>query len=373
MDVRTISDHFPGIGRYVFNLAHACARLPEIDELVLLHNHGTANSRYDFSLLASESKVRMVASHARPFTCREQLELPLKLKHIAAEVIHFPFMIMPYAAPRPFVVTFHDVIPIQVPRYLSLWHRMVYRTSITLALRSAAAVICVSDATRSDLHSVFDIKAADISVIHEGVSADFCPASNNKIVNVRAKYELREPYLLYVGSNKPHKNLPLLVDAYARLKDPPLLVLAGAEDPRYPQTRRRVEMLQRKDRVRFVGTVEEADLPALYSGALAFIFPSTHEGFGLPPLEAMACGTPVACADIPSLREVAGDAALFFNPMRQIEVHGALERLRTDEELRMDLRCRGFRRAAEFSWNAAARQTLEVYRKVCKNSAAMRL
>jgi alpha-1,3-rhamnosyl/mannosyltransferase len=180
---------------------------------------------------------------------------------------------------------------------------------------------------------------------------------------VRRKYDLPERYLLYVGSNKPHKNLPALVDAYARLGDTPPLLLAGTQDPRYPQVGRRVEQLGLENRVRILGAIPEEDLPALYGNALALVFPSLYEGFGLPPLEAMACGAPVACSDIPSLREAAGQAALWFDPSSPDSIASALEKILDDQELRAALRASGLRRAAELTWDLAAQKTLDVFRE----------
>jgi alpha-1,3-rhamnosyl/mannosyltransferase len=178
---------------------------------------------------------------------------------------------------------------------------------------------------------------------------------------------LSEPYLLYVGSNKPHKNLPALVDAYARLPKAPLLVLAGGEDPRYREARGRVNSFGLAGRVRFLGAIPESDLPALYSGAQAFIFPSDYEGVGFPPLEAMACGVPVACSDIPALRETVGDGALLFNSKDPAAIAAAIQRILTDPDLRTDLRGRGLRRAGELPWHRAAQQTLEIYHRAANH------
>ena len=139
--------------------------------------------------------------------------------------------------------------------------------------------------------------------------------------------------------------------------------MAGIEDPRYRHARRRIEDLHLKNRVRITGPIAEDDLPAIYSGSSAFVFPSTYEGFGLPPLEAMACGVPVACSNIPSLCEAAGDAALFFNTKDPASVAAALERILRDEKLRAYLQDRGFHRSAELSWNLAAQKTRFLYRR----------
>jgi alpha-1,3-rhamnosyl/mannosyltransferase len=363
IDVRTISDHFPGIGRYTCYLACAVAQQDDRDELVLVHNPELVNTRYDTSPLASASNVRMVYTAATPFTLREQLQLPVLLRRLAPGFTHFPHWSMPCAAPRPFALTVHDIIPLRLPQYFTVWQRLWYRLLLRLALQTAEWVICVSEATRSNLQSLFPKVRARLCVIHEGVARSFRPCTPEESKYVRVKYALPDQYVLYVGSNKPHKNIPALINSYARLRRAPLLVLAGAKDPRYPEPRHRVELLGLRDRVRFLGTIPEADLPFLYGNARAFVFPSTYEGFGLPPIEAMACGVPVACSDIPSLREVTGGAALLFNASSPPEIAAALERVLEDKDLREDLRARGLKRAAELTWDIAARKTLDIYHR----------
>jgi alpha-1,3-rhamnosyl/mannosyltransferase len=232
-----------------------------------------------------------------------------------------------------------------------------------LALRAAGFIICLSHSTLSDLTSTFHVDPSRISVVPASADESYRPCVGDALGAMRRAYGLPESYFLYVGSNKPHKNLPALIDAYARLRKAPQLVLAGKEDPRYTEARRRVDALRLTDRVRFLGAVPEKDLPALYSGALAFVFPSRYEGFGFPPLEAMACDVPVVCSDIPSLRETVEDAALLFDPKDPAAIASAMERILADDRLREELRSRGLRRAAELSWHQAARHTLEIYHR----------
>jgi glycosyltransferase involved in cell wall biosynthesis len=366
LDIRTIDDHFPGIGRYAFQLTRALAREKDRGELVLLSNAGPANTRFDLTALASEPDVRIIPTPVRSFTAMEQLRLPLALRKLSPTATHFPYMVMPYAAPRPVVLTIHDIIPLRLPHFFTLRQRLLYRASLSLALRTATVVISVSEATLSDLTSVFHLDASRLVVIREGVGEQFRPYHREEMDHLRKIHSLPEQYILYVGSNKPHKNLPMLIRAWARLHANLPLVVAGSADPRFDEERREVERLGLADRARFLGAVTEEDLPALYSGARAFVFPSLCEGFGLPPLEAMACGAPVACSDIPSLREAAGNAALFFDPRDCESLAYALERITRDESLREDLRARGLRRAAELTWHIAATKTLEVYRSIAR-------
>jgi alpha-1,3-rhamnosyl/mannosyltransferase len=195
--------------------------------------------------------------------------------------------------------------------------------------------------------------------------ARFVPPSRSAVDAVRQKYQLPAEYVLYLGSNKPHKNLTMLVRGLAQAqvaKSKSALVIAGPWDARYPEARAIAE--ESSARIYFVGAVEDADLPALYAGATLFVFPSLYEGFGLPPLEAMACGTPVVCSNTSSLPEVVGEAALTVNPRDATEIANAITHVLDDAGLRDRLRERGLARAAQFSWEHTARETLQVYRDV---------
>ena len=230
IDARTINDHFPGIGRYTYNLARALAHHRDCDSLLLVSNPTPANTRFDVAALASEPGIRIMYTAARPFTAREQVRLPIELRNLSPQVTHFPYFIMPYASPRPVVLTIHDIIPIRLPHYFTLRQRILLRISLLLALRSAAFVICVSESTRSDLQSAFRVDDSRLFVVHEGVAESFHPCARDEVQRVRAAHGLPGQYLLYVGSNKPHKNLPALIDAYSRLGAAPPLIMAGAED-----------------------------------------------------------------------------------------------------------------------------------------------
>ena len=363
IDVRTMCDHFPGIGRHTFDLARTLALQIDQDELILLTNPDLPNTRFDLSSIKSSSRVRTEATRSRPFTLWEQVRLPAELKVLRPDVIHFPYPMIPFGAQRPIIISVHDLIPIRLPQYFSFRHRVLYRISLRLGLRAADAVICPSRATFSDLQSVFHLDASRLFMVPAGIGETFHPRTAGELKSAKAIYRLPDQYILYVGSNKPHKNLTALVDAYARLQGAPLLVIAGQEDARYLDIRHRVDSLGLGEKIRFAGAIPEKDLPVIYSGSMAFIFPSLYEGFGFPPLEAMACGAPVACSDIACLRETAGDAALFFDPHSPESITNAITRILRDLELRATLRKRGQRRAAELSWDHAARQTLEIYRR----------
>ena len=363
IDARTASDHFPGIGRYVVNLCRAlCQVVPDVD-LAVLYDPGATASR-----LALPDVPRL-ACLASPFALRQQWLIPRQLRCAGARLYHSPYYLMPYWPGVPTVLTCHDVIPLVYPGYFSAQQRLAFRLAYSLALRAAQHVIAVSQATRADLARFFGLPSQRITVIPEAADPLYTPQPDAKIVAVRQRYGLPPGYVLYLGSNKPHKNLVRLVQAWALVKQRNAardmqLVLAGPWDTRYPESRQLAEQLGLQTDIRFLGPVPEADLPALYSGATLLVFPSLYEGFGLPVLEAMACGTPVACANTSSLPEVAGDAAPRFSPTDTAAMADLLARLLTDPDWRATLRAAGLRQAASFSWQETARQTLAVYAAV---------
>ena len=258
-----------------------------------------------------------------------------------------------------------------------------------LALRAARHVIAISEFTRRDFMAEFGLQPEQITAIPLAADPVFQPQPPEAIAAVRARYDLPERFVLYLGSNKPHKNLTRLVEAWqmadggwqiANCK----LVIAGAWDERYPEARELANSSGAKaspgndqfpvsgfQLPAWLGPMSEADLPALYSAATAFVFPSLYEGFGLPVLEAMACGTPVICSNTSSLPEVAGDpsagsgpsAALLIDPLDTASLADAIRRVLTDEDLRTELRRRGLARAAHFTWQQTAAATLAIYRQ----------
>jgi alpha-1,3-rhamnosyl/mannosyltransferase len=369
LDARYIYDHFPGIGRYTLSLARALAALDRRHTLVLLHNPDLPNTRYDLAPLLSGPNVELVATAARPFSLAEQVQVPRLVRRLRLDVLHFPYYIKPYwRLPCPTVLTVYDLIGRRYPGVLSWQGRRLFALAMRLAVRSSQRIVTISSASRDDIAYYYGIPRDQITVTPLATDERFSPQSPEEIWRVRRRYGLPTRYVLYLGSNKPHKNLERLVRAWERFVQDrgdqyalPHLVIAGHYDPRYPEARRLVETRGLRKTVHFVPDVVEADVPGLYSGADVFVFPSYYEGFGLPPLEAMACGVPVLCAHASSLPEVVGDAALTFDPHNPIELAAELRRLLDTPALRQYFRVRGIERARAFSWHQTARATLDVY------------
>lgn len=363
-DLRTATPHFPGIGRYAASLADALApQLAAGEALVLLE---PPQGTWPF-VAASGRNVQRVALPASPFGLAQQWQVRSQLRRLRNKptIYHSLYYLMPYRPGLPTVLTFYDLIPLRFPAYVSERARLLFRVTMRLALHTAQHVVAISEASRRDLLAVFRVAPARVTTTPLAPDPRFRPQSTATVNDLRARYTLPGDFLLYVGINKPHKNLVELVKAYAALPASSApLVIAGAWDARYPEAKITAQALGLGDRVRFLGPVGEADLPALYAAATAFVFPSRYEGFGLPVLEAMACGTPVACSNVSSLPEIAGDAALLFDPNDSAAITAALSRLLDGANLRADLRERGMTQAARFTWEQTAAATLAVYRKL---------
>jgi alpha-1,3-rhamnosyl/mannosyltransferase len=391
IDARYISDHFPGIGRYVYNLLVALAELDQPHTFVALYNPDLPNTRFDIAALSRYPHMRLVATRLRPFSLTEQTTLPPLLKTMQSQLYHTPYYVRPYfRLPCPAVVTLYDAIPRLFPKEVAPRARWLFNVLIRQAIRSSRHILAISASARDDLASAYQIPLDRIAVTPLAADPCFQPQPHHAIAAVRAKYALPDRYVLSLASNKPHKNLVSLVEAFGQVlktTEPNLqpfegvytersrsaqgrsaidglqLVLAGHWDPRYPEAQSAVERLGLSHQVRFLPNFAEADLPALYSGAEVFAFASRYEGFGLPPLEAMACGAPVLCCNTSSLPEVVGDAAVRVAPTPEALATG-LTQLLGDAVLRARLRAAGPQRAAQFSWRKTAEATLSVYEHV---------
>jgi alpha-1,3-rhamnosyl/mannosyltransferase len=367
IDGRVIQDHFPGIARYTFNLIRALAAASPADEFLVLWTRDAQNTRYDLRELERCPGLELVEAAAPLFSLREQWLIPRQLLPLKASLIHVPYYIRPYVLPAPTVLTAYDLIPLRYPRYYSARERCAFRMAMGLSLATARLVCTVSHSTAADLQRYWRVPQDRLRVVPAAVDAAFSTRSPSAVAAVRLAYRLPERYVLYFGSNKPHKNLVRLVESWKRVapRHPDVaLVVAGHWEERYPQARARVAELGLEDRVIFLGPAPDAHLPALYSGAELFAFPSLYEGFGLPVLEAMACGAPVICLNTSSLPEVAGDAAILVDPSDADGLSEAILRALADGELRQELRRRGFAQAARFSWGEASRAMLAVYAEV---------
>ena len=346
-DARTCTSHFPGIGRYVRSLL--CAMVPRLegDRLTVLVGEG---SLLPESLLEVDGvEAHSVAGSA--FSVSVPRSIPRVLLEVGADVYHSPYLLAPLDAGVPSVVTLHDLIPLTHARWSSLRSRLIYRFWGLRVLRRADRVIAVSRYTAEQAIRRGRVASDRISVISHGVDACFVPAEPMG----------GEPYLLYVGSDRPHKGLDTLLQAMAREPGLPELRIVGKQSQNAAR-RAQVAKLGIGARVQWLGEVTEEALPGVYAAATALVMPSRVEGFGLPVLEAMACGCAVVTSDIEPLRELGGDATESFAVGDANALGAVLARVCGDASLRSGMCSRGLARAAEHRWELAAEQTLTVYR-----------
>ena len=284
----------------------------------------------------------------------------------AAGIYHATEHLLPWTA-RPSVMTVHDLIFERYPQHHTLANRSFLRVAMPLFVRRAGAIIAVSRHTKQDLLELYGTPAHKVFVVEEGIEGRFRPALEEEVRQVQERHGIRRPYLLMVGTLEPRKNHKLAFEALARLKTegfPHCLVVAGGGGWLFDDVQRKVEQLQLSEDVLFAGRVPDEDLPALYSGADCFLMPSLYEGFGIPVLEAMACGTPVVCSRASSLPEVAGPAAIYIDQMTGEGLVKAVRRVLSDPQTAEQMRTQGLHRAASFCWRKAAMQTAEVYNAV---------
>jgi len=388
LDLSPAVHQHAGLGRYAQELLLALAVTDGQNEYVVFYNN-PATARVD-PTLERFPKITTPLSY-KPWRLSALLahfaRIPQDHLFPGVDLFHATDHLLPYFRRIKSVFTLHDLIFLFHPET----HKPLNRWFLTLMmprfLRAADAVIAVSECTKRDVIRFYGIPEEKITVIYEGVNPRFRPASPETIAAVRARYNLPEHFILYVGTIEPRKNLTALLEAFHHLlatrslRPAPCdllpatcsllpapcdlrLVIVGKKGWLYEGFFRRLRELGLEDRVIFTGYVPDEDLPAIYSAADLFVFPSLYEGFGLPVLEAMACGTPVVCSNTSSLPEVAGDAALLVDPADVRALAGAMERALRDEGKWREMRERGLQQAARFSWDEAAAMSLKVYQDV---------
>jgi glycosyltransferase involved in cell wall biosynthesis len=375
-----------GVGRSVVELTRALAALNDGPEVVLLTpgslgplageglRCGLLPGRLPSRLLTLGNAVlsSLVGTRLTLLTLGSAL-VPLAARRLGLDVVHDLANIPPHAFGTGgvrTVVTIHDLISWSHPGSNDWMDDLIQHHWLPRVVPHADAVITVSNVSKADVVHYLRVQANKVRTVYLGVSARYRPLPADEVAKLRARYGLPKGYILLVGSADERKNLRLLLEACIRLwqeGEQRSLVIVGPRSPKpkHAAIMGTVERLNLDHRVLFTGYVVETDLPGLYNGADLFVYPSHYEGFGLPPLEAMACGTAVVCSNASSLPEVVGDAALTVDLSDVDALVQAMHRLLTDVSLREELRQKGLRRAGHFTWERAARETLDVYRQVC--------
>jgi glycosyltransferase involved in cell wall biosynthesis len=371
IDTRHIRDF--GIGTYIRNLVHALSKLDTENQYFLVSYPQDAA---EFAELPPNFELALY--DRTDLSLADQAAFPLYLRRFWADVCHIPLNVVPLLMPKPFVVTVHDMSSLLYEELRGRQKRFrLYQ--FRRGLERSEAVIAVSNATRRDIEDLFGIRPGKIRQIYSAPDPRFLEQSPRAGAAERQRlldrFQINYPFLLHVGTIRPQKNIPRLVEAFAVLRgdleDDPVyrdlrLIIIGDDISRHPAVRRTVIQTRMEQFVRFLGFVTFDTLRTLYAAAAAFVFPSLYEGFGLPPLEAMASGTPVVTSNISSLPEVVGNAAVLVNPENVFEIAKGMREVLTNDTLRITLRQRGHQQVRRFSWESTARLVLEVYNQVAE-------
>ena len=377
LDARRIADF--GIGTYIRNLVRSLAKIDQTNHYTLV----VATPEVpEFRDLPSNFEAAFYEGKKTGFV---QLGYTMFLRKLSVDLFHIPLNAVPIWMPKPYLVTIHDMSTLLFANHHSGYRSNLRHFYLRRGLLRADRVMTVSIATRRDVESVLGIPVSRIRVVHNAPDPIFCPpnpaaiplhgetAYSPEIQRVLDRYHIHYPFLLYVGRTNPQKNIPRLVEAFAVLRgelhDHPRysnlrLIIIGDEIARHPALRHAVIHSRVEDSVRFLGFVPIETLRAFYQAASAFVFPSLYEGFGLPPLEAMACGTPVVCSSVSSLPEVVGDAAVIVNPENVFDIARGMREILLDNALRGKLIEEGIKKAGQFSWERTAAEVLQAYQEI---------
>jgi len=410
IDARMFSDSFTGIGRYNFELTKrffSPREIPakqesrpvgiiswgksssnkegeDIEWVIFMNNPEYA--KFDFP-----NNVRKVLVNAHHYSFAEQMGFLKILNQEKCDLIHFTHFNVPIFYKGPFVVTIHDTTISFYPgkKMNSWWRRCAYNLVIRSAVKRAKKIITVSDNTKHDVVKLFSVPESKIQTIWNGVGEEFREISENEKKEVRKKFGLAEKFLLYTGNWREHKNLVGLLEAFHRIIDSKTfsnlqgenmdsrlqnlvsaipqsrieLIITGKPDPYYPEVTQTIKKLHLEPFVKLLGLIDQADLVRLYGAATVYVFPSFYEGFGLPPLEAMASGTPAVCSKVSAIPEICGDAVEYFNPHDPNQMAQKIAQVMEDENLRKNLIVQGKERLKLFSWDRAASETLKIYKE----------
>jgi glycosyltransferase involved in cell wall biosynthesis len=345
----------------------------------LLEHLPAADPSLDYHAFLADGRVALDrwAAHLSRWPTRrpavrilwEQLAQPFEARRRGIDLLHAPFCVGPLVAPCPVIVSVHDLSFYRYPELFRPMNRRYLQPFTRWSTRGARLVLASSESTRRDVLDILGVRPERVAVVPLGVDGTLQPVTDREaLAAFRRARGLPERFILYLGTLEPRKNLPTLLAAYAHLAGRPgfrhTLVIAGGRGWYYDAIDAVVERLGLGGRVLFPGYVPDEDLPLWYSAADLFVYPSLYEGYGLPPLEALACGTPVVTSDASSLPEVVGDAGLTVPAEDDLALAEAMARLLADDALRADLRARGLARARTQSWQRVARETARAYHRV---------
>jgi glycosyltransferase involved in cell wall biosynthesis len=351
-----------GIDRYITELSTAILEKNKTNEYVLFFRDENQAENY------KKYSHKIVVTGIRHYSFAEQWQMPSILRKENLDLVHFPHFNVPILYRGRFVVTIHDLTHTLIPgkKKSRYFYRLAYHLVFLNAVKSAYKIIAVSQATKKAILDYYHINPDKIKVVYEGFNQTYGMMDKTEAFSLVArKFQISKPYILYVGAWRRYKNLPMLAKAFDKLIDSGLdleLVLVGEKDPFYPEIEGQVLSIKNKGRIKILGRINDNDLKMVYNATTLFVLPSLMEGFGLPVLEAAVCGVPIACSDIPVLREVAGQAAEYFDPNNLENMVDVLKKLINNPIRLEELANLALARSKHFSWSKAAAETVEVYK-----------
>jgi glycosyltransferase involved in cell wall biosynthesis len=363
IDARLVYYSKAGIGQYIIHLTRALAKLDTPDDIFFL-----LQSRKDQTKIIYNSNFQRKSLWTPSHHRLEQPAIRIETARLGLDLLHSPDFIPPFKRSYKSVITVHDLAFLLYPQFMTK-EAARYYGQIDHAVRSTDHIIAVSKATKQDIINFLGVPSEKITVIYEGRNPAYHPIDKAEARAIcRQNWDLDGDFVFFISTIEPRKNIPTLLKAYRCLRDAykrkEKLVLAGSKGWLFEEVDQTIKELGLENDVILIGRVQDADVNYLYNAASMLVFPSFYEGFGLPPLEAMACGTPVIVSKIKVMPEIVGDAALLVDPHDVEDLTVAMNRLLTDESLRQDLIAKGYKRADKFSWEKAARETLDVYHQV---------
>lgn len=377
IDARFLGLEHAGLGRYttelIWHLLNLVSRSPEKKNIrfVIFTGNNPLPDKIQEILDKNVGLAKIVAVDASHYSWTEQTELPKILGEQNLDLVHFLHFNHPLFYKGKYVATIHDLTLEQFAQKKWPWQKWAYKLTLANAIKKSQKIITVSEFVKGEIIDRYRVSPKKIGVVYNGIDEKCCPITNPRpLKKAMAKYGIGKPFILYVGQQRRHKNLLTLLEAFKMLDekheftDKYQLVFAGKKDPRFPELSERISRLKLSRKAIFTGFVTDQDLSALYNAATIFAFPSFSEGFGLPPLEAMACGTPVIASNATSLPEILGTAAAYFRPDNILDLYQTLTKVLTDGRLRQQMAAAGTKQAAKYSWQKTAEQTLAIYKSV---------
>jgi glycosyltransferase involved in cell wall biosynthesis len=364
IDATPLPENPVGAGIYIIQLIRALDKLNKEHELVIFA-HPMGRSLIDIQPSPTLEWVDVKEKSPAMRLLWEQTRLPILAKRQGIDLLHSLHYTSPLALPCKSIVTFHDMTFFLFPELHTRVKKHFFPFAIRMSAQRAEKLIAVSESTRRDSMCILNIPPEKIITAPNGISQKFHPISNQeKLEECRRKFNLQGEFILYVGLLEPRKNLPLLLTAYKKLNqvtDPPPLVIVGRKGWGQEEIERQLDELDIAERVHFTGYVPDSDLPIVYNLATVFVYPSIYEGFGFPPLEAMACGTPVITTAVSSMPDHVGKAGILVPPNDEETLVQAMKLIIEDKALQKQLSIEGRQQAKKFTWEQTAKITLEIY------------